>query len=319
MKQVYNLNMKNYLLSLITILLLTSQAIFSLTEKNTLNHQGIDRTFVLHVPEQLNESASLVVVIHGYTGSAENIMSYTGMNDLADQNNFIVAYPQGTIDSQGNAFFNVGYSFNSESAIDDVSFIEALVLDLQSKYPVNPKNTFATGMSNGGDMSYLLACQQSTLFSAVAPVAGVMMKETLDSCEPERTIPIFEIHGTEDKISLFGGDIDDKDGWGPYYDMPTTIKFWANKHNLNEMEFIPLEDKDVSDGSNIIFERYFSTEHSKEVWLYRVEGGRHTWPGGRADIKWWKNPIAWYYLPTGNNDIVTSNEVWSFFERYVEK
>jgi hypothetical protein len=50
-----------------------------------------------------------------------------------------------------------------------------------------------------------------------------------------------------------------------------------------------------------------------------VEGGTHTWPGWEMDVKWWKNPLAWYYINyemTGNNDIDTSKEVWSFFSKY---
>ena len=81
-----------------------------------------------------------------------------------DEQHFVWAY-QVTIDNQGNAFFNVGYSFHSESEVDDVSFIEMLVLDLQDEFELNPKRAFATGMSNGGDMRYLLACKKSTLFS----------------------------------------------------------------------------------------------------------------------------------------------------------
>jgi len=304
---------------LLLALFITPQFLFSSTENKTLLHQGIDRNYLLYVPDSIKENASLVVVIHGYTSTADNIMGYSRMNRLADENNFVVAYPQGTVDVLGNTFFNVGYSFNSNSTIDDVSFIEAMVLEVQKNYPLNPKNTFATGMSNGGDMSYLLACKKSTLFAAVAPVAGVMMKDTLDSCDPERNIPLFEIHGTKDEISRYEGDIENNDGWGFYYDMPSTIKFWVQRHGLEKEQFITLKDKDYSDGSSIVFERYSSDLHSREVWFYRIEGGDHTWPGWKKDIKWWKNPLLWYYLPLGNNDIDASSEVWSFFKRYVEE
>ena len=174
----------------------------------------------LHIPQDLEDKAPLVVVIHGYTSAAENIMSYSKMNEVADREGFAVIYPQGTIDSQGNAFFNVGYEFNKDSKIDDVSFIRELVIQVRDTYQLSEKNIFATGMSNGGDMSYLLACTSSDLFKAVAPVAGVMMKETLDNSNPQNPIPDFEIHGTNDKISLFQGDLENKEGWGSYYGLP---------------------------------------------------------------------------------------------------
>ena len=201
-------------------------------------------------------------------------------------------------------------------------YIRALVMQLQTTYQTSPEKTFATGMSNGGDMSYLLACTSSDLFRAVAPIAGVMMKETLESCNPQRPIPIFEIHGTDDQVSLYDGDMEDQGGWGPYYDMPSTISFWVKKHQLNILETIQLPDKDQDDGSVIIFERYFSQGNINEVWFYKIIGGTHTWPGGVINVQWWKNPLTWYYLNyqmVGNNDIDTSKVIWEFFSNYIYK
>jgi len=299
--------------------LLLAEPCLSSTKQETLNYQGLERSYYLHVPENLKQGASLVVVLHGYTSSATTIMSYSGMNEVADAHNFIAVYPQGTVDRQGNTFFNVGYAFHADSVVDDVGFIEALVIRIQTAYALDSKNTFATGMSNGGDMSYLLACTKSSVFSAVAPVAGVMMKTTLETCAPKRNIPIFEIHGTKDQVSRFAGDLNNNDGWGAYYDMPSTIAFWVNRHGLDRKTIDAIPDADPSDGSHIVFERYFSSSHANEVWFYKVEGGQHTWPGWSADIKWWKNPLAWYYLGNGNNDINASHQIWSFFERYRNK
>ena len=299
--------------------LLLAEPCLSSTKQETLNYQGLERSYYLHVPENLKQGASLVVVLHGYTSSATTIMSYSGMNEVADAHNFIAVYPQGTVDRQGNTFFNVGYAFHADSVVDDIGFIEALVVRIQTAYALDSKNTFATGMSNGGDMSYLLACTKSSVFSAVAPVAGVMMKTTLETCAPKRNIPIFEIHGTKDQVSRFAGDLNNNDGWGAYYDMPSTIAFWVNRHGLDRKTIDAIPDADPSDGSHIVFERYFSSSHANEVWFYKVEGGQHTWPGWSADIKWWKNPLAWYYLGNGNNDINASHQIWSFFERYRNK
>ena len=66
--------------------------------------------------------------MHGYTSSAKNIMSYSKMNEVADREGFAVVYPQGTIDSEGNAFLTLVTNFYQTSKIDDVSFIRELVL-----------------------------------------------------------------------------------------------------------------------------------------------------------------------------------------------
>ena len=274
-------------------------------EERVIEHEGLERSFLIYVPTNIKENAPLVVAIHGYTSSAKTLMGYYGINQIADKEGFLVAYPQGTKDSRDNNFFNVGYEFHSDSKVNDVNFIREIVLNLTKDYKLNSKRVFATGMSNGGDMSYLLACTSSDLFTAVAPVAGVMMKDTLENCNPEKKIPIFEIHGTKDSISKFEGDMNNEDKWGAYYDLPSTIEFWVNKHALNEKETIQLENKNTEDGTTITFERYWSDESQREVWFYIVNDGNHTWPG-----------MTGLFSRTANQDINSAEEIWKFFSKF---
>lgn len=274
-------------------------------EERVIEHEGLERSFLIYVPKNIKKNAPLVVAIHGYTSSAKTLMGYSGINQIADKEGFLVAYPQGTKDSRDNNFFNVGYEFHSDSKVNDVNFIREIVLNLTKDYKLNSKRVFATGMSNGGDMSYLLACTSSDLFTAVAPVAGVMMKDTLENCNPEKKIPIFEIHGTKDSISKFEGDMNNEDKWGAYYDLPSTIEFWVNKHALNEKETIQLKNKNTEDGTTITFERYWSDESQREVWFYIVNDGNHTWPG-----------MTGLFSRTANQDINSAEEIWKFFSKF---
>jgi polyhydroxybutyrate depolymerase len=273
---------------------------------------ALTRSYLLHVPKQLTHPAPLVIVMHGYTGSADSIMSYSGMNEVADEEGFVVVYPQGTVDQQGNAFFNVGYEFHADASVDDLQFIRDLVAHLQDELTLNPDKVFAAGMSNGADMSYLLACQASDIFRAVAPIAGVMMKETFDTCSPSRPLPLFEVHGTNDEVSLFNGDMENSGGWGPYLDLPATIAFWVEFNGLTLKQSSYLPNSAANDSSHIIFDRYWSETQDNEVWFYRVVDGGHHWPGVQFD--WWRNPMAWWYFRNANQDIDTSRVVWSFFE-----
>ena len=274
-------------------------------EERVIEHEGLERSFLIYVPTNIKENAPLVVAIHGYTSSAKTLMGYSGINQVADKEGFLVAYPQGTKDSRDNNFFNVGYEFHSDSKVNDVNFIREIVLNLTKDYKLNSKRVFATGMSNGGDMSYLLACTSSDLFTAVAPVAGVMMKDTLENCNRVKKIPIFEIHGTKDSISKFEGDMNNEDKWGAYYDLPSTIEFWVNKHALSEKETIQLENKNTEDGTTITFERYWSDESQREVWFYIVNDGNHTWPG-----------MTGLFSRTANQDINSAEEIWKFFSKF---
>ena len=266
--------------------------------RQELMHDDMNRRYWLYQPDGIGEDAPLVVVMHGYSGNAQDIQTYSNMNDVADQHGFVVAYPQGTRDDDSNRFFNVGYAFHPGVTIDDVGFIRAIVSQLQFNLGVSQENVFATGMSNGGEMSYMLACQAADVFKSVASVSGIMFESFAFGCTPTRPISIFEIHGTDDAVNWYGGDLTNEGGGGPYRGIEDGIDFWISINDLSQQERISLPDIDRSDGSDITFERHWSDDSDIEVWLYRVNGGGHDWPGAE-----------------GNMDIDSSQSVWSFFNR----
>ena len=247
-------------------------------EDRTIIHEGVEREYLVHIPDNLTEDSPIVFVIHGFTGSAKQIMEYSGMNEVADREGFMVIYPQGTTDSEGNTFFNVGYEFHKDSTIDDVSFIRNLFVSLSEEYSLKRKQGFATGMSNGGDMSYLLACTSADLFRAVAPVAGSLMAKTKETCDTQSPVPIFEIHGTGDLITLFDGDMENTGGWGAYYDLPSTISFFAEAYNLDKRSTKIIAKKEEGSEYDIYLQRHWSQNSDEEVWMYEIVEDRHVWP-----------------------------------------
>ena len=140
-------------------------------------------------------------------------------------------------------------------------------------------------MSNGGDMSYMLGCQASDVFQSIAPVAGSMMLEVYNTCETP-PISVFEIHGTDDNITLWDGDMENNDGWGSYLSTLEGIIFWAGNNECQSSESLQ--------GDNYIHHRYFNCVDSKEVWLYEIVGGGHDWPN------------------------YASQEIWSFFSSFID-
>ena len=261
------------------------------------NWDKIDREYILYTPPNLSDNAPLVFVFHGYTGNALGIMNYSEMNEVAEENGFAVCYPQGTQDQYGNNFFNVGYDFQNNPEVDDVGFTVALAEYLQELHQFSSTNTFSTGFSNGGDFSYMLACQANSTFRAIAPVAGLIMEEIYNTCNSSAT-PVFETHGTNDDTSLYEGDLDNVDGWGSYLDIPTTINYFAEQNNLPNLTIDTIPDNVPWDNSIIERHIYSSEDLDNEVWLYKVIGGEHDWPG------------VW-----GNMDINMSEEIWRFFSQ----
>lgn len=272
-------------------------AIFVGQQYLTYTHGGLTRDYILYLPNNLPADAPLVFMLHGYSGSASGIMGYCGMNKLANENKFAVCYPQGKPDSWGNNFWNVGYDFHLNETVDDVDFIVSLADYLQKNYKLSTENTFCSGMSNGGDMSYMLACQASSTFKAAAPVAGCMMKWIYDSCNPDLPMPIFAFNGTNDNTTWWNGDVNNVDGWGAYMGVEDAIGYWSQLNKTDDFVSENLPDNDPNDGSHIISEKHIKGKYNHEVWLYKIVDGGHDWPG------------AW-----GNMDIHTGEEVWNFFD-----
>ena len=257
-------------------------------------HNGLNREYIYYAPANLPVDAPLVFVAHGFTGSAQGIMSYCGMNTIADQNSFAVCYPQGTTDSWGDNFWNVGYNFHAGVTIDDVDFIVSLASYLQSTYQLNAINTFFTGMSNGGELSYLLACEGPNVFRAFAPVAGTIFPNGLTNniCSPIVPVSIFETHGRNDNVTLIEGDLFDQ-YWGPYLSIDTIINFWVAQNSLTNLVVDTFPNLNNNNKITISY-KYSDPSTNNEVWLYTHKSG-HNWGD--------------------DGDIVIEQEIWDFFSQ----
>jgi len=268
------------------------------TTKYTYNIDGRERVYYLHIPENIPENAPLVFVFHGYGGSAKEMIGYSKINPIADKNGFAVCYPQGVFGEDKKNSWNAGYS---NPDVDDVNFLTSLARYLQGEYKLSSENTFGTGMSNGADICYILACKASEVFSAIAPVAGCMMESTFQTCKPQKPVPVFETHGTDDAITLWNGDANYSEVYGGYKSVRETFDFWVNLNKCSIVNRDILPDLNTDDKSYVVRERYSNGVEGHEVWLYTLIGGKHDWPG------------SW-----GNKDFVTAEEIWNFFKRFIK-
>jgi polyhydroxybutyrate depolymerase len=259
------------------------------------------REYIYFKPSSAPENCPLVFVCHGYTGTAQGIMNYSDFNNLATEYGFAVCYPQGIEDSGGNTFFNVGYDFQNNETVDDVAFLEDLITLFSADNSIDSDKVFCTGMSNGGDFCYLLACEASESFLGVAPIAGMIMQDIMDDCNPSQNVGILEIHGTQDNVTYYEGDVNNQDGWGAYPSIPGTIDFFVDMYGLALNSTGNFPNIVSNDGSTVSFEKYGVDEECAKVWLYTVNGGGHDWPGAY-----------------GNMDIESSREAWLFFDTLCE-
>ena len=169
----------------------------------TTKRQNVDREFYIYLPNGIdlsNSQVPLLFSLHGYTSRALWNMGYSGFQSLADRDKFIAIYPQGTIlPSTGETHWNVG-GWTYGSPTDDVDFISSLIDWAYSEFKIDRSRVYSTGMSNGGYMSYHLACNLSSKIASVASVTGSMTPETYNSCSPNHPTAVMQIHGDVDTV-----------------------------------------------------------------------------------------------------------------------
>ena len=286
----------------IPLLLLLVGCTFSSFAQETINasitHDGIQRDYILYIPELYdgNTAVPLVLNFHGFGSSASQQMFYGDFRDIADTEGFLLVHPEGTT-FIGNQFWNVGFPGLS-SNIDDVGFTEALIDELATLYAIDLDRVYATGMSNGGFMSFLLACQLSEKIAAVASVTGSMTQDTFDDCNAQHPTPVLQIHGTEDDVVLYNEN-------NLSLPIPDVISYWVDHNNCETTPTTTtLPDVDVSDGSTIEHSVYEDGDNGVTTEHMKVIGGGHTWPGSVLNTA------------GTNQDIDASMEIWLFFSRY---
>ncbi|MEC8321963.1 MAG: PHB depolymerase family esterase, partial [Planctomycetota bacterium] len=224
-------------------------------------HDGLVRQYRLHVPAGLPESAPLVLVLHGYSGNNNDMADNYGWREVADEEGFAVAFPNGTRDQWNNRFWDVDYAFHPQFDIDDDGFLSSLAVHLQDTRALDPERTFVTGFSNGAEMCFQLACRESETFRGFAPVVGMMLDPLFTSCDPTTPRPLLAVNGTADDVTLYEGDMGNTGGWGAYRSIPETIALWADLLDTPERESRFLKDIDPTDGSSVRLDIYRGEDH----------------------------------------------------------
>jgi polyhydroxybutyrate depolymerase len=245
-----------------------------------LTAKMLTREYLLHLPDARSSlPAPLVVALHGYNMSAAEHESITRMSELADRAGFVVAYPEG-LGAPRNWDAGSCCAFQ-EAGRGDMEFMAALIDDVGASVCIDLSRVYFTGFSNGGMLSYRLACEMSERVAAVASVSGSAVID-LGQCRPAHAIPLMHVHGTADEIVPFSGGPgpDWLTPWGqtppvfPSVQSELTVFRSLNRCNGGGESFFARDEASCV--------RYRQCSEDAEVVQCTVEGGGHTWPGGAA-------------------------------------
>ena len=260
----------------------------------SFSFEGLNRTYTVYLPASYTpgDKLPLLLSLHGLTQTGNIMMQFTGFNTYADLYDFIVVYPDGI-----NNSWNVGFAGGSTA--NDVGFLSALIDTLNAQYGIDLNRVYSTGFSNGGFMSYRLACELTDRIAAIAPVAGTMTDEAWGSCQPSRNIPVMHIHGTSDFVVFYNGGFGNKS-------VEQVLELWRGFSNCPaDAVIIDLPDL-VPEGSTVQTHTWAPCDDSVEVVHYKVINGGHTWPGS----------VGTTGIGNTNRDIIASDEIWKFVSRF---
>ena len=231
------------------------------------------REYFLYIPEFLPENAPLVFVLHGYWGEGSDMIGI--LQEQADQHGFVICYPTGLEDNFGTNHWNANFN-ETMTTVDDLGFLTNLAVTLQEEYNLDPDKTFSCGMSNGGYMSWSLACNAPEIFKAIASVTGTMSGPDWEECNPSTFIPVMQISGTSDDVVPMDGSMEYiEEGWGGAPDIYTIMEYWSDLHGCSQNETINFG----FDYSTDVTQYFACTSNTSfELRLYVADGMGHTWP-----------------------------------------
>ena len=238
-----------------------------------------NREYIIYVPENFTGTSSLPLLLsfHGLSSNMNFNYDYTNFSELAERENFIVVHPNG-IDNRWTV---------SATNNPDIDFIEALLDQLENDYNIASNRIYSTGMSNGGNFSFTLACGLNDRIAAIASVTGLMLQMAIGDCIPSRPLAVLHIHGTEDLIAN-------------YAFVQGGLDFWTDHNNTNDFPIISdIPNIDSGDGSTVKRFEYLNGNSNVEVQHLKITGGGHEWHGF-----------------SGNMDINASDEVWNFVKNF---
>lgn len=267
--------------------------------QGSLSFDGLSRSYLLHIPSGYSSTAptALVLNLHGAGMNAREEALLTHMSAVADANDFLVVYPNGTGSPAGWNVFPAGMAgvVNDDHAgVDDVGFLNALVTSLEGQLCVDTSRIGVAGFSLGAAMAYHLACADTPWLAAIAAVGGTM-PQAVKTCALAHATPLIAFHGVDDPVVPYAGG-------GPtgMASSPTVVAVWALLDGCTMTARTILTQDDVTAFG------YSACTDGAAAQLYTVTDGGHTWPGGLPLPK----------LGVTTNAVDASSAIWSFINAH---
>lgn len=245
-------------------------------ELRRLEIDGLSRSYLLSIPPGMDRDvpAGVILAFHGGGGSPTAFMQITSMDRVATDKGLVLVYPEGYQNSWNIEDKENKWGAATKENIDDISFVQAILGELEESFQVDHSRIYAAGFSNGGSFAYRLACEMPDTFAAIAVVAGSLAGHDK---MPNRAVPLLHMHGVLDKMSpISGGEGSGQAQGTRHRGIPKTIVNWVNNNHLDPAP------TSIHCDENATIMVFSSDQVSADVYLYIVSDMGHQWPGGKA-------------------------------------
>jgi polyhydroxybutyrate depolymerase len=284
-------------------------------ESRTIIVDGDERSYHVYRPQgEAKPPYPIVIVLHGGYGQGIR-MRRVGFEPVADREGFAVVYPDGNGRGWNDGRLGARIVARCDGA-DDIAFFDDLIAALVEEGLANPRRIYVTGASNGGIMSYRIACDLSDRVAAVAPVIGNMPADRVELCTPSRSVPVFAINGTEDPLVHYEGGGIGEEPWyigGKLLSVEYSLVLWRRLNGCTvEHGTRALPDAEPEDQTRTTEMVWNECAGGTEVRLYRVDGGGHTWHGLGRTLP----PERLERTGPIGLDFNGAEEIWRFFKRF---
>lgn len=236
------------------------------------------RPYALTLPDSADSLTPLplVLLLHGFGANGPLQESFFDLSAAVDEEDFILALPNGTVDQKGRRFWNGAEACcqadDHPVEVDDVAYLRAVIEDVRRRHPVDADRVFIVGHSNGGFMALRMACEAGDLITAVASVAGAAFDD-FSRCTPGRPVSVVQLHGTEDTVIRFDGGAT---SYGAYPGaLETTARFAARNGCAKELRDVGRADLADVDGEETLQQAWAGCPPGGAVALWRMEGVGH--------------------------------------------
>ncbi len=235
---------------------------------------GGDRPVEVYVPTgySADKPAPLVILLHGYgvTGAIQEL--YFQLQPMAEKYGFLYAHPDGTVDSKGDQFWNATDACCDldHTGVDDSAYLDSLIQEIKGRWSIDPKRVFFVGHSNGGFMTYRMACDHAEEIAAIVSLAGAMW-EDITKCAAKEPVSVLQIHGTVD-------DEVDYNGNAFYPGAATTVADWVSIDQCNataDTSAAPIDVDESIAGSETTIAKYSGCLAGTGAALWTMAGSGH--------------------------------------------